>query len=380
MSPATSSSALMQHTAFAVITGGGTSGHVLPALAIADGLVARGHRPDEIVYIGAERGIETQLLEPTLYPHHFLDVVGLQRRLTLLNLAFPLKMLRAIVAARSLLRQLRPAVVVSVGGYASFPATFAARLRGIPIVVVSYDRIPGLASRVSARFATACAVAFEGSALRRAHFTGAPVRRDLVMLDRAGQRAEARSSLGLPEDRFVVAVFGGSLGSKVLNDAVAGMVETLAQRGDIAVRHVVGERFLRGAGAARTGNQGIMYTVIGYENQMVQVFAAADVMITRGGASTIAELATAGMPAVIVPWAGSADDHQSDNARILGSVGAAVVVPESELSPQVLADLVVGFIDDPAALLALGEAAYTAGAAHRSGRLVTLIETVAAGR
>lgn len=370
----------MQHNAFAVITGGGTSGHVLPALAIADALVAQGHRADEIVYVGARRGIETRLLPPTPYPHHFLDVVGLQRRLALSNLTLPFTLVRAIFAARKLLRQLRPAIVVSVGGYASFPATFAARLRGIPIVVVSYDRIPGLASRVSARFATACAVAFEGSALPHAHYTGAPVRRDLILLDRSAQRAQARSLLGLPEDRFVVAVFGGSLGSKVLNEAVTGMVERLADRGDIAVRHVVGERFLSEAGATRTGNQGIMYTVIGYEDQMVQVFAAADLMVTRAGASTIAELATAGMPAVIVPWAGSADDHQSDNARVLGSAGAAVVVSDTELSAQVLADLVVKYIDDPTALGALADAAHAAGDAHRSGRLISLIESVAAGK
>ncbi len=370
----------MQHTAFAVITGGGTSGHVLPALAIADGLVAQGHRPDEIVYIGAKRGIETRLVPPTPYPHHFLDVVGLQRRLALSNLAFPFKLLRAIVAASSLLRRLRPAVVVSVGGYASFPATFAARLRRIPIVVVSYDRIPGLATRVSARFATACAVAFEGSALRRARFTGAPVRRDLIVLDRGRERGAARSVLQLPDDRFVVAVFGGSLGSKVLNEAVAGMVELLVDRVDIAVWHVVGDRFLAGAANERSGQQGIMYTVIGYEDHMVQVYAAADLMITRAGASTIAELATVGMPAVIVPWAGSADDHQSDNARILGSVEAAVVVPESELSARVLADLVVGYIGDPSALSALAAAAFAAGEAHRSGRLTTLIENTAEGR
>ncbi|CAB4878408.1 unannotated protein [freshwater metagenome] len=370
----------MEPTAFAVITGGGTSGHVLPAIAIADALVANGHRPDEIVYIGAKRGIETRLLPETPYPHHFLDVIGLQRRITATNLLFPFKLLKAIAAARVLLRALRPAVVVSVGGYASFPATFAARLRRIPIVVVSYDRIPGLASRVSARFATACAVAFDGSTLRRAHYTGAPVRRELVLLDRRTQRIPAREALHIPLDRFVVAVFGGSLGSKVLNESVAGMVDILADRGDIAVRHVVGDRFLAGAGAERSGERGIMYTVIGYENQMVQVYAAADLMVTRAGASTIAELATAGMPAVIVPWAGSADDHQTDNARILASVGAAVVVPENQLSARALADIVVDLVDNPTSLETMAAAAHHAGDAHRSGRLGALIERVAAQR
>lgn len=372
--------AVRTHTAFAVITGGGTSGHVLPAIAIADALVAAGHRADEIVYIGARRGIETRLLPATPYAHHFLDVVGLQRRITASNLTFPTKLARAILAARRLLKALRPAVVVSVGGYASFPATFAARLLRIPIVVVSYDRTPGLASRVSARFATACAVAFEGSRLPRARHTGAPVRRDLILLDRAGQRTRARASLGIPEDRFTVAVFGGSLGSKVLNEAVAGMVEALADRGDIAVRHVVGDRFLADAAAERSGEAGIMYGVIGYEDRMVDVYAAADLMVTRAGASTIAELSTAGMPAVIVPWAASADDHQTDNASILGDLRAAIVLTEADLDPARLAAIVSELAADPESLQAMAAAAFDAGAVHRSGRLAELIERTAANR
>jgi UDP-N-acetylglucosamine--N-acetylmuramyl-(pentapeptide) pyrophosphoryl-undecaprenol N-acetylglucosamine transferase len=367
-------------TAFALITGGGTSGHVLPAIAIADALVANGHRRDEIVYVGAQRGIETRLLPPTGYPHHFLDVVGLQRRLTARNVAFPVKMASAIARARALLRRYRPAVVISVGGYASFPATVAARLRGVPVVVVSYDRTPGLASRISARFATACAVAFEGSRLPRARLTGAPVRRDLILLDRVARRSASRAALGIADERFVVAVFGGSLGSKVLNEAVAGMVEALQDRDDIAVRHVVGDRFLATAAADRSGERGIMYTVVGYEDQMVHVYAAADLMITRAGASTIAELSTVGMPAIIIPWAASADDHQTDNARILGDVGAAVVVAESDLTAAGLATTVSGLAGDREALDQMAEAAHAAGAAHRSGRLAALIEEVAAQR
>jgi len=366
--------------AFAVVTGGGTSGHVLPALAVAEALVAGGHRPDEIHYIGAERGIETRLLPATPYPHDFLDVVGLQRRLTARNLVFPVKMARAIARARRLLGLARPAVVVSVGGYASFPATFAARLRRIPVVVVSYDLRPGLASRVSARFAAASAVAFPGSKLPRARYTGAPVRRDLVLLDRRRDRAVARTQLGLPADRFVITALGGSLGSRALNEAVAGLVDRLADRDDIAVRHVVGDRFLGDAAAERSGERGIMYDVIGYEDQMAQVYAASDLMLTRAGASTIAELSTTGTPAIIVPWAGATDDHQTDNARVLSDVGAAVLMPEAELSTARLTEEVTRLIADPEALETMGRAAYDAGEAHRSGRLALLIEEVAARR
>ena len=368
----------MQPTAFALITGGGTSGHVLPALAIADALVQRGYRPDQIVYVGAKRGIETRLLPPTAYPHHFLDVTGLQRKLTAKNLAFPVKMITAIVRARAILKVTRPAVVVSVGGYASFPATFAARVARIPIVVVSYDSTPGLASRVSAKFATACAVAFAGSALPRARFTGAPVRAELIEMDRARDRDAARTALGVPHDRFLIAVFGGSLGSQVLNRAIAGVCSALQSRSDLAIRHVVGERFLDQSGTALDGSTGMMYSVIGYESQMPQVYAAADLMITRAGAGTIAELSTVGMPAIVVPWSGAAENHQALNAQVLERVGAAVVVGEADISAERLTTEITRLIDQPDQLHQLATRAYAAGEAHRSGRLIALIEEVAA--
>ena len=159
---------------FAVVTGGGTSGHVLPALAVADALVAAGHDATSIRYVGAQRGIETRLLPATPYPHDFLDVVGFQRRITRQNLTFVTKMTSATRRATTLLRRWAPEVVVSVGGYASMPAVFAARRLDIPVVVVSYDRTPGRASRLAARGAAACAVAFESKSNLKAR-TGVPL-------------------------------------------------------------------------------------------------------------------------------------------------------------------------------------------------------------
>jgi UDP-N-acetylglucosamine--N-acetylmuramyl-(pentapeptide) pyrophosphoryl-undecaprenol N-acetylglucosamine transferase len=158
------------------------------------------------------------------------------------------------------------------------------------------------------------------------------------------------------------------------------MVDLLAGRSDLAVRHVVGDRFLADAAARAGHGRGIMYDVVGYEDQMVQVYAAADLMVTRAGASTIAELSTAGVPAIIVPWGGAANDHQTDNASVLGSVGAAVVVPETELTARRLADLVTGFIDDRDQLSDMAAASFVAGAMHRSGNLAELIEAVASRR
>ena len=267
---------------FAVVTGGGTSGHVLPAIAVAEALVARGHDPSTIHYVGARRGIETRLLPDTVFPHTFFDVVGFQRSLSRRNLGFLPKMVRARSQAIRLLRALRPQVVVSVGGYASMPAVFAARRLGIPVVVVSYDLLPGRASTLAAKRAAACAVAFPDSRLPRATQTGAPVRQAILDVNRNRDRAAARHRLGLPPDRFVIAVMGGSQGSGVLNDAVARIVAERRDDASIAIRHAVGERFVDRAAPATDGASGVLYQPIGYEPEMPLVYAAADVLVGRG--------------------------------------------------------------------------------------------------
>jgi UDP-N-acetylglucosamine--N-acetylmuramyl-(pentapeptide) pyrophosphoryl-undecaprenol N-acetylglucosamine transferase len=366
--------------AYALISGGGTAGHVLPALAVAEALVDRGHPLADLHYVGAQRGIETRLVPPTGLPHTFLDVVGVQRRLDRSNLGFAPKLRRAIRDATALLLTRRPRVVVSVGGYASLPAVLAARRLRIPIVVVSYDHRPGRASQLAARFAAASAVSFPGSGLPRARLTGAPLRRAVLEVDPARDRAAAREALALPPDRFVILAAGGSLGSAVLNDAVRGFVALSEERRDLAVRHVVGERFLTDddpTAAAGPARDGILYTVVGYEERMPQAYAAADLVVARAGASTVAELAAIGVPSILVPWPGAAGDHQTDNARTLAAVGAAVLLRESQLTPVRLAREIEQLRADPSALPAMAAAARAAGEIHRSGRLALLIEEVA---
>ena len=360
--------------AYAVVTGGGTSGHVLPALAVADALVAAGHDADTIRYVGAQRGVETQLLPDTPYPHEFLDVVGAQRRLTRTNLGFVPKMVRSTRVAMRLLRQWQPRVVVSVGGYASMPSVFAARRLGIPVVVVSYDRTPGRASRLAARSAAACAVAFENSPLPRAELTGAPVRQSILDVDRSSSaaRGRARDALGLDPERFVIAVMGGSLGSGVLNDAIARYL--LAHRDDeqLAVRQIAGARFVDTVSRV---DGDVVHQVVAYEADMASVYTACDLMIGRGGASTVHEVAVTGTPAILVPWAASADDHQTDNVQWLSEVGGAVLLREDDLAT--LSETIAALRADPARRAELADAAGRRGAVHRSGALAGLIERVA---
>ncbi|MEY2959275.1 MAG: UDP-N-acetylglucosamine--N-acetylmuramyl-(pentapeptide) pyrophosphoryl-undecaprenol [Actinomycetota bacterium] len=363
-------------TTFAVVTGGGTAGHVLPALAVAEALVDRGHDPSTIRYVGARRGIETQLLPSTPFGADFLDVVGLQRRLTLRNLWFVPKQLLARRSAIALLRRLRPAVVVSVGGYASVPSVLAAHRLGIPVVVVSYDLLPGRASRLAARRAAACAVAFPDSPLPRAVHTGAPVRRTILAVDRTVDRGPARRALGVDDDRFLIAVVGGSQGSGVLNDSVRRFVEGRSDDAGLAVRHVLGERFLDTAAPARSGaDGGVVYQPVGYEDRMDLVYAAADLVVGRGGASTVHEVAAVGVPSILVPWAASAEDHQTLNVRWLSDDGGAVLLAESEIGG--LGEVIDGLRRHPEELARIATAAARKGAVHRSGALAGLVESIA---
>jgi UDP-N-acetylglucosamine--N-acetylmuramyl-(pentapeptide) pyrophosphoryl-undecaprenol N-acetylglucosamine transferase len=255
------------------------------------------------------------------------------------------------------------------------PAVFAARALHVPLVVVSYDRFPGRASAMSARRAAACAVAFDDSPLPRATLTGAPVRQAILDVDRESDREASRVALGIPIDRFVIAVVGGSQGSGVLNDAVGALIRRHESDASLAIYHLVGERFLAGAAPARDGSDGIWYQPVGYEARMPSVYAAADLLIGRGGASTVHEVAATGTPAVLVPWAASAEDHQTANVRWLSDAGAAVLVTEAEIDglPQAIARL----REQPDELAALSANAARLGELHRSGALARLVETVA---
>jgi len=365
---------------FAVIAGGGSAGHVLPALAVAEALEDAGHGPSELHYVGTRRGMESRLLPDTPYAHTLLDVDGLQRGFSASdlrrNLAFLPKQWRARRQAVQLLRDLRPRVVVSVGGYASLPAALAAKKLGIPVVVVTYDRTPGKSSAATARWAAAVAAAYDGSPLPRATVTGAPIRRVIREVDRAGGRAAARRELGLPPDRFVVGVIGGSQGSGMLNDAVCAYVDEHADDRGLAVRHVAGERFVARVGSGREGPDGVVHQVVGYEPRIDLLYAAVDLLIGRGGATTVAEVAVTGTPSLLVPWAGAAEDHQTVNVRWLSDAGAAILLAEPDVGR--LGAVVDDLRADPERLGALARNAAALGAQHRAGGLAELIERVAA--
>jgi UDP-N-acetylglucosamine--N-acetylmuramyl-(pentapeptide) pyrophosphoryl-undecaprenol N-acetylglucosamine transferase len=369
---------------FAVIAGGGTAGHVLPGLAVAEALVAAGHHRSSLRYAGAARGMEADLVPPSGLQSILLDLQGFQRQATLTNLrrnaVATVQLAGALARAFRLLGRLRPRVVVSVGGYASVPWVVGARLRRTPVVVVSYDAVPGLASRLAARFATHCAVAFATSTLPRKVVTGAPVREAVLAIEPERDRAGARTQLGLPAARFTVLVVGGSLGAGFLNGLTRAFVARHRDRGDLAVRHVVGNRNWDDGWAALDGGDGIVYQPVRYEDRMDLAYAATDLVVARAGATTVAELAAVGLPAVLVPWPLAADDHQTANARVLADAGGAVLVPEAEMTPERLAAEVDRLQRDSDRRSAMAANARSVARRDAASAIVALVEQAAGVR
>jgi UDP-N-acetylglucosamine:LPS N-acetylglucosamine transferase len=239
---------------------------------------------------------------------------------------------------------------------------------GVPLVLVNVDAVPGAANRLFGRFARASVVGWPGCPLPRAVVTGTPVRAEIAAVRRRpDDRRTARRLLGLPEDRPTVAVFGGSLGARRLNRAAAGVIALWEGRGDRSVYHIVGRRdWVDDQGVAappRPALPGPSVVRVPYEERMAAVYSAADVVVCRAGAMTVAELAVAGVPSVLVPLPGAPGDHQTANARVLERAGAAVLVPDADCEPAALGCLLDHLLDDPGRLEAMATAAAATG--HR---------------
>lgn len=365
-----------------VVTGGGTAGHVLPALAIARSLLARGGPGTVVRYVGSRRGMEARLLEGSGLETVLLPGRGIVRRLGLEALGAALALAAACVQALLLLARRRPAAVVTVGGYAGAPCSLAAVALGIPLVVVNLDAVPGAAVRLVARFAAASAVALPGTPLPRAVVTGAPVRDEVLALERGpAGRDRARVALGIPAGTRLVAVTGGSLGARRLNEAARDLAVRLGRRGDVLVYHVAGERdlpALEALGPLGAGSAG--YRLVGFERRLPELLVAADVVVCRAGASTIAELCALGAPSVLVPLPGAPGDHQRANAAVLARRGAAVLVEDAEATGERLAGIVATLLDDPERLAAMGRAAADLGRREAAASVAGLVEAVAGGR
>lgn len=330
-----------------VIMAGGTGGHIFPGIAVARALEARGAT---VRWLGSAGGLETRLVPEAGIALDTLDIGGVRGKGLATRLAAPWRLLRAVMAARRLLRQHQARAVVSFGGFAAGPGGLAARSLGLPVFVHEQNSVAGLTNRVLARVARRVFTGFRDvEGLHRGTWCGNPVRAEIASLPAPETRTQ--------NERLHLLVLGGSQGARALNRTVP---EALARLGrtDLVVRHQCGAKMVDDARAAY-GAAGVAATIEPFIADMAAAYAWADLVVCRAGALTLAELCAAGVPAVLVPYPHAVDDHQTRNAEALLDAGAAVLVPEAALTAETLATALAPLCADPARRRSMATAART---------------------
>ncbi|KZS55370.1 UDP-N-acetylglucosamine--N-acetylmuramyl-(pentapeptide) pyrophosphoryl-undecaprenol N-acetylglucosamine transferase [Mycobacterium kansasii] len=349
-----------------VLAGGGTAGHVEPAMAVADALSAL--EPDvRITALGTPRGLETTLVPARGYHLELITPVPLPRKPSGDLARLPPRVWRAVAETRAVRDAVDADVVGGFGGYVALPAYLAARgipgmrrrSRRIPVVIHEANARAGLANRVGARSADRVLSAVPDCGLRRAEVVGVPVRQAITALDRAALRAEARAHFGFADDARVLLVFGGSQGAVSLNRAVSAAAADLAAAG-VSVLHAHGPKNVL---ELRTPDAGAPpYVAVPYLDRMDLAYAAADLVICRSGAMTVAEVSAVGLPAIYVPLP-IGNGEQRLNALPVVNAGGGMVVADADLTPALVAREVAGLLTDPPRLAAMTAAAAQVG--HR---------------
>lgn len=338
-----------------IISGGGTGGHIFPAIAIADGLKQCG-LPVDILFVGAKGKMEMEKVPAAGYPIEGLDIAGFQRSLTVKNLTFPFKVMKSLLDARAIITRFQPDIAVGVGGYASGPLLFAASMKGIPTLIQEQNSYPGVTNKILSGRARKICVAYPGMEqffpADKLVYTGNPVRK--IITDTLPSKEEACAFYGLDASRPVVLSFGGSLGAKTLNVAmeksVAGWVRSGAQ-----VIWQTGSFYYKDIQDRWKDNTPVGVKIVEFIREMHMAYAAADVIISRAGALSISELCIVGKATVLIPSPNVAEDHQTKNARALTNHGAAVMLSDTE-APDLLAETVIKLLSDEPKRYSMGNA------------------------
>ncbi len=364
-----------------LFAGGGTAGHVFPAVAVAHALTELA--PDvEAVFAGTADRLEDRLVPAAGFRIHHVEALPLPRRLSPGLLKVPGGLLAAVRRCREIIAQEQAVAAVTFGGYVSFPVSRAAHTADIPLVIHEQNAVPGLANRFAGRWADRIAVTFPGSAERFAHpdkvvVTGNPVRDEMLALDLEARRAEARTRFGLDPDIPTLLVFGGSQGARSLNRAIVKAHSLWSAPGQLQILHAAGASLHGEAAAAweraRAEATGPRVRCVDFIEDMGDAYAAADIVVCRAGATSIAELTALGRPAVLVPYPHATRDHQMHNARALAQVGGAQVIDDAELTGRRLVDAVEPWIADASARKDAARAARVFGRRDAAAQVARLV-------
>lgn len=327
-----------------VIAGGGTGGHLFPGVAVAEELLSQ-DPSSEVVFVGTERGIEARVVPELGYPLELIQVSGIKTVSRLGAIKGIFRIPRALWQSRKLLKRLKPDVVIGVGGYASGPVVLMARLMGKPTAILEQNSVPGLTNRILGRFVHRIFLAFGMSQKffkeKKSQLSGNPIRKDIRLALSEGKPAKPE---GGPPRLFV---FGGSQGAKAVNELTVAAAALLHERGlALSIVHQTGKLT---EAATRGGYEkaGIKADVRAFIRDMASEYRQADLIVSRAGATTVAELGVVGTPAILIPYPFAADNHQELNAAELAEAGAAVMVRQSDLTAEKLADLIQERLENP---------------------------------
>jgi len=374
-----------------LIAGGGTGGHLFPGIAVAEALRARG--VTDLLFVSAGRGNWREAIERAGFAWRSLPVRGFGRRPGLAHLAFPFRLAASLVVAGALLASFRPGAVVGTGGYVSGPVVAMAWLFGVPVLLLEQNAIPGATTRIAARFAREIHIAYEGSDARlprraraRARLSGNPIRASVLGFDAAA----ARDRLGLARDLPVIFFVGGSQGAAAINRALFGaLTETPVAEAPVAeapsgwaqgLQIIVqtGAKDATDWSAARGGVARLVAQPFFHE--VGEAYAAADLVVCRAGATTLAEITALGKAAILIPYPYATADHQARNADRMVRAGAAVTVPESELSPARLAREAAEIVNDVGRRRAMAAASRSLGRPEAADQVAEAVLRLAQGR
>lgn len=352
-----------------IISGGGTGGHIFPAIAIANALKAE-NKNTEILFVGAKGKMEMERVPKAGYEIKGLWISGFQRKLTLKNILFPVKLLVSLAKAMRIVSSFKPDVVIGVGGYASGPTLQVANMKGIPTLIQEQNSYPGITNRLLASKVNKVCVAYDQMdrwfASHKVVFTGNPVRKDILQIKT--KKTDAIGSFGLSQNKKTVLIFGGSLGARSLNDAIAAAEDLITKRTDVNLIWQVGKLYIEEFAKSSVAQLSHV-RVLPFIEDMTLAYAAADVIVCRAGALTISELEIVSKPAILVPSPNVAEDHQTKNAMALVKRGAASMVKDKEAKENLGTEM-YALIDNEAQQKALHNEIKKMGKPHATKEIV----------
>ena len=349
-----------------IISGGGTGGHIYPAVTIAKALIEIA-QPEALLFVGTRHGLEADIIPKEGYPLQMIEVAGFERKLTWDNFKNLFRVAGSLFQAKKIIADFKPDLVIGTGGYVCGPVLFVASIMGIPALIQEQNVIPGVTNRILARFVKTVAVGYKEakthfSASANVVYTGNPIRPDIV----SASREEGLAALGLRPDRITVLTAGGSRGARSINSAMLEVHRRFSGSDNIQILHVTGQSEYNnivgnykqcGIDISNNGN----IIIKPYLYNMPQALAAADLAVFRAGAIGLAELTARGVPSILIPYPYAAENHQEYNARVLEKEGAAIVIRDSELTGQLLADTIHNIISESGKLKQMAESSLQLG-------------------